>query len=97
MEGHQSRRGSPVTTRVMKGYHIAKRGGQDRREGRNLMRYLSEQSFGLGGEVNQEKNRGRSSEVDTMKFSCRITRSRGRSVFPAMAMVRLLEATMAEY
>ena len=98
MEGHQSRRGLPVTTRVREGQHTAKGGGQDRREGRNMMHYVPEQSLDWGGEGEQEKNiGGRSREADTMKVRCRRTRSRGRSVLPAMAMVRLLEATMAEH
>ena len=58
MEGHQSRMGSPVTTRVSEGQHIAKGGGQDRREGRNMMRYVPEQSLGWGGEGKQGKNIG---------------------------------------
>ena len=44
-----------------------------------------------------KKYGGCSREADTMKVRCRRTRGGGRSVLPDMAMVRMLEATMAEY
>ena len=49
------------------------------------------------GKATRKKNWGRSRDVDTMKFWCRRTRSRGRLVLLDMATVRLLEATMEEH
>ena len=49
------------------------------------------------GNATKKINWGRSREADTMKFWYIRTRGRGRSVLLAMAVVRLLEATIAEH
>ena len=49
------------------------------------------------GKVTRKKYGGRSRQADTMKFRCRRTKIRGWSVLLAMAVVRLLEVTMAKY
>ena len=49
------------------------------------------------GKVNRKKYWGNSREAHTTKVRFRRTRSRGLSVLPAMDMIILLEATMAEH
>ena len=95
--GKSYQKGSPGDTGVKEVQHINKGGGQERMELRKIMHYLPEQILGWGGEGDQKKSWRHSREANTMKVRCRRTRRGGRLVLPAMAMVRLLEATMAEH